>query len=123
MGGLHRIAAGRTATDVQDGFSPVSLTSPVPAPSADFQLDRLDLDGDGDYLDPQLFTSSVVLPASSLSMMNQNEHFLTGMVRSDDPDTPGAPVIDRLWYVPPVVTTEQEQTYRLIPIYVTVADL
>ncbi|MDP7030264.1 MAG: prepilin-type N-terminal cleavage/methylation domain-containing protein [Phycisphaerales bacterium] len=123
MGGVHRIAAGRTSSDIQDGFSPVSLTSPVPAPSADFQLDRLDLDSDGEYRDPQLFTSSIVLPASSMATMNQSEHFRTGMIRSDDPNTPGAAVIDRLWYVPPIVTTLQEQTYRLVPIYVTVADL
>ena len=123
VGNLHRIAAGRTEADVQSSFAPVSLTSPVTAPAADFQLDRLDLDADGRTDDPQVFTASVVLPAASMSEMNRPEHFETGMVRNEDLTAEGMPVVDRLWYVPPVVTTEAGFTYRLLPIYVTVADL
>jgi hypothetical protein len=124
VGSLHRIAAGRTESDVQSksSFSPVSLSSPVAAPAAAFQLDRLDLDADGLTNDPQVFTASVVLPAESMATMNRFDHFKSGLIQSEDPDNL-MPVVDRLWYVPPVVTTEAGFTYRLLPIYVTVADL
>jgi hypothetical protein len=76
------------------------------------------LDDDDDNDDPQLFTASVILPASSMSDMNRTDDYPAGLVRKQSEH----PVVDRLWYVPPTVNTSTG-TYRLIPIYVTVGSL
>ena len=74
------------------------------------------LDDDQYSDDPQLFTASVILPTRSMSEMNRIDHYPAGLVGGS------LPVVDRIWYVPPTVDNGTG-TYRLIPIYVTVASL
>jgi hypothetical protein len=115
-GTVHRVASGRVQAG--DGETPVSLTAPVPAPLVSCGLDRLDLDGDGNRVDPQMYTAGTILPAAAMSGMSRPNDYPQGLVEPN-----GAPVVDRLWYVPPRVTTESGLTYRLIPVYATVANL
>lgn len=124
-GNVHRVASGLTVSDDPDANAkPFSLTAPIPSPVAAFQLDRAMLDDDQYSDDPQLFTASVILPTQSMSEMNRSDHFPSGLIRDhrDLPSTQWQPVVDRIWYVPPVVDTGTG-TYRLIPIYVTVGSL
>ncbi len=116
-GTVHRVATGRVRAG--GGETPVSLTAPVPSPLVSCGLDRLDLDADGDKVDPQMFTSSTILPAAAMSGMSRPNDYPKGLVSPSS----AAPVVDRLWYVPPRVTTEEGLTYRLIPVYATVANL
>jgi hypothetical protein len=115
-GTLHRVASGRVR---KEDRTPVSLSTPVPSPVVSVGLDRLDLDNDRVRVDPQFFTASSILPPMALSEMSRPYDFRTGLV---DP-TSLAPVVDRLWYIPPHVETEDGLTYELIPVYVTVANL
>ena len=130
-GDVHRVANGRSISDEPDpnypheDETPFSLTAPIPAPLAAFQMDRAYLDDDDDNDDPQLFTASVILPASSMADMNQADDYPTGLIGAYSQTIPRRsvhPVVDRLWYVPPAVNTSTG-SYRLIPIYVTVGSL
>jgi len=131
-GDVHRVAKGRSISD-EPGSSnndyasetPFSLTAPIPAPLAAFQMDRAYLDDDDDNDDPQLFTASVILPASSMADMNRADDYPAGLIGAYSQTIPRRsvhPVVDRLWYVPPEVNTSTG-SYRLIPIYVTVGSL
>jgi len=115
-GSIHRVASGRTRQG--DNETPVSLSAPVPSPLVLCGLDRTDLDQDYNRVEPQLFTASSILPAGTMDTMSRPYHFPQGLVLPES-----VPVVDRLWYVPPRVTTEQGLTYRLIPVYATVSNL
>jgi hypothetical protein len=113
-GTLHRVLSGRDSTE-----STLTLTTPVPAPMVVAQLDRLDLDVDGVTDDPQMFTASTILPALAMGNMSRKIDYPTGLMRSDSQH----PVVDRLWYLPSDVQTEDGMTYQLIPVYATVGNL
>jgi prepilin-type N-terminal cleavage/methylation domain-containing protein len=113
-GTLHRVLGGRDSTE-----SNLTLTASVPAPMVAAQLDRLDLDVDRVYDDPQMFTASTILPASAMGNMSRKVDYPTGLMRSDSLQ----PAVDRLWYLPSDVQTKDGMTYQLIPVYATVGNL
>ena len=133
-GTMHRVQAGR-----REASDALMLTAPVPAPTVTAQMDRLDLDEDVSQFapwhntsapwhdgrhDPQLLTASTILPPYAMSLMCKPEDYPRGVVLGNEDDIlDAAPVVDRLWYLPMDVTTQNGMTYRLVPIYATVGNL
>ena len=121
-GDVHRVASGRNSSQESNpggnpsNETPFSLTTPVGTTVAAFRLDRVDVDGDDVFNDPQLFTSNMMLPPETMCEILQDSDFSGGLMQE------GVLIVDRLWYVPPTVTNDSG-TYRLLPIYVTVASL